>query len=131
MHSRTTLVACLALALALLAVPAWAQTITSVSIVEKAGVTTTNYPVTLSLIFKQGDVASHVTANVGGQTVTTQTDVKVRWPDNTVKHALVSFRIPSLAASSHRHRRHSSGGTNANSDYVTKASCSRPTATPR
>ncbi len=61
--------------------------VTSVIIADKAGVTTTNYPMTLSMIFKEGDVADHVYAKIGSQTLTTQTDVKIRWPDNTVKHA--------------------------------------------
>ncbi len=46
-----------------------AQTpVTSVVIVDKAGVTTTNYPLTLSMIFKQGDVADHVYAKIGADT---------------------------------------------------------------
>ena len=109
--------------LLLLAVAAGTATaqVTTVSIVEKAGVTTANYPVTLSLVFRQGDVASHVYASVNSVNVNTQTDVKVRWPDGSVKHALVSFLIPSLAASSTATVAIYSGGTNYNTDWMTRA----------
>ena len=106
--------------LACLTAPVAAQ-VTSVTVVEKAGVTTANYPMTVSMIFKQGDVASNVTAVVGGNNLTTQTDVKVRWPDNSVKHALVSFVIPSMPANGSVTVSFNSGGTNANSSYTSKA----------
>ncbi len=55
------------------------------------------------------------------QNLTTQTDVKVRWPDNSVKHALVSFVIPSVPANGSVTVNFNNGGTNANSSYTTKA----------
>ena len=73
------------------------------------------------MVFKQGDVASCVTAQVAGQSLTTQTDVKVRWPDNSIKHALVSFVIPSVPAGGSVTVNFLNGGTNANSSYTTKA----------
>ncbi len=98
-----------------------AQTpVTSVIISDKAGVTTTNYPMTLSMIFKEGDVADHVYAKIGTQTLTTQTDAKVHWPDGTVMHALVSFLIPTMSANGQVTVDLYDGGTNANSTYLTK-----------
>ena len=44
---------------------------TSVGIAELEGVTTTNYPVTLSMVFAEGDVADNVTAEIGGQALAT------------------------------------------------------------
>ncbi len=117
---RTPLLA--ALLACLLAGLASAQTpVTSVTIADKAGVTTANYPMMLSIIFKQGDVADHVTAKIGAQSLTTQTDVKVRWPDNSVRHALVSFVIPTMPANGSVTVDLIDGGTNANSTYLTKA----------
>ena len=48
---------CLGLVLLLQVTAAAQMPVTSVTIVEKAGVTTANYPITLSLVFKKGDVA--------------------------------------------------------------------------
>ena len=92
--------------------------VTTLSIVEKDGVTTNNYPVTLSMGFKQGDVASHVTVRANGVDLPTQTDVKVRWPDNRVRHAMVSFIIPQLQASQTQSIEVRTGGTNQNSTWM-------------
>ena len=94
--------------------------VTSVGIVEKAGLTTANYPMTLSLVFKQGDVPSNVTANLGGSNLTTQTDVKNRYADGSVKHALVSFSIPTVSAGQTHSIDIFNGGANANSGHLTK-----------
>ena len=101
------------------ALPPW-PTVTSVTIVEKAGVTTTNYPLTLSMIFKKGDVPNNVVARLAGVALPTQTDVKVRYPDGSVKHAMVSFIIPALQANGQVTIDLLSGGTNCNSTWMTK-----------
>ncbi len=95
--------------------------VTSVTIHEKAGVTTANYPVTLSLGFARGDVADGVTARIAGQLVPTQTDVKVRYPDTSVKHALVSFVIPEMPASAQVAVDILDGVVWSDADYVAKA----------
>ena len=95
--------------------------VTSVTLVEKAGVTTANYPVTLSLAFKKGDVPTNVIARVAGAALATQTDVKVRWSDGSIKHALVSFLLPNLAANSQAIVDLLAGGPNANGQPITKA----------
>ena len=104
----------------LMPVATFAQPVTSVGIVEKAGLTTANYPMTLSLVFKQGDVPSNVTANFSGANLTTQTDVKNRYADGSVKHALVSFSIPQVLAGQTHNIDIFNGGTNANSSYLTQ-----------
>ena len=94
----------------------------SFDIVEMTGAAQTDYTVTSSLIFREGDVANNVTANIVGQgPVATQTDVKSRWDDNSVRQAMVSFVIPTLSASQTITVDIDDGGVNANSDYVTKA----------
>ncbi len=95
--------------------------VTSVVIADKSGQTTTNYPVTLSLVFKQGDVPGDaVTVRVDGQDLSTQTDAKVRYPDGSIKHALVSVLIPSLPAGGQVTAEILPGGVNANADPLDK-----------
>ncbi len=94
--------------------------VTTVKIVEKDGVTTAGYPVMLSLVFKEGDVADNVTARVAGQYLPTQTDVKIRYPDGSVKHALVSFLLPSLEANQTASVDILAGGPNADQQPMTK-----------
>lgn len=94
--------------------------VTTMQIVEKAGVTTANYPVTLSMALAKGDVAENVTVRAGGLVLPTQTDVKVRWEDGSVRHALVSFVLPQLAADQTVDLEILAGGPNYNSGWVTK-----------
>ena len=94
--------------------------VTTVSIVEKDGVASSNYPVTLSMGFAKGDVADHVTVRAAGLVLPTQTDVKVRWPDSSVRHAMVSFIIPQLQAGQTQLVEILAGGTNYNGGWVTK-----------
>jgi hypothetical protein len=72
----------------------------SLTITEQAGVTTSNYPVQLGRPFVQGEIANYPQAIVNGTSVTTQADVKQRWPDGSVKHAVIAFLIPTLNANS-------------------------------
>src|SRR5215469_11607720 len=77
---------------------AWAQTPpNSVKITDKSGSAQTNRPFTVSRVFAQGDIPHFAQAVVGGTAVTTQCDVKSRWSDGSVKHAIVSFQA-SLSA---------------------------------
>src|SRR5205085_8642307 len=70
----------------------------SLTITEKAGVTTANYPVQIGRPFVTGEVANYPQAIVNGTAVATQADVKQRWPDGSVKHAVLAFLIPNLAS---------------------------------
>jgi len=71
----------------------------TLTIYETSGGGQTNRPVSVSRPFRKGEVVQCVEAVVGGSPVTTQTDVKARWNDGTLKHAIVSFVVPSLSAS--------------------------------
>jgi hypothetical protein len=51
-------------------------------------------PFTISRFFAQGDINHCAQARVSGQLVETQCDVKTRWPDGSVQHALISFFAP-------------------------------------
>lgn len=70
------------------------------TVTETDGVTTTNYPVQIARPFVKGEIPNFPTVFIDGQAVPTQADVKVRWPDGSVKHAVLSFLIPSFQANS-------------------------------
>ncbi len=65
------------------------------------GSTTTNYPVQIGRPFVQGEIPSGQLpqASVNGTPLSTQVDVKQRWSDGSLKHAIVSFMIPTFTAS--------------------------------
>jgi hypothetical protein len=58
----------------------------------------TNRPVSIPRPFVQGEIPNFAQASINGQSLLTQCDVKNRWPDGSLKFAVVSFVIPSLAA---------------------------------
>jgi hypothetical protein len=94
--------------------------VTTVTLVEKAGVATTNYPVTLSLGFARGDVAGNVTVRTPTLVLPTQTDVKVSWDDGSVRHALVSFILPQIGVGESVPVEILAGGPNYTTGWMTK-----------
>ncbi len=78
----------------------FATTITTVEVKEKAGVTTSNYPLTFGHVFKKGDVPNSVKVTINGQDIPTQFDIKRHWDDNSVKHGVISVIIPQIQANS-------------------------------
>jgi hypothetical protein len=77
-----------------------AQIADKLTISEQAGVTTTNYPVQIGRPFVQGEIPNYPQALLNGTPVATQADVKQRWPDGSVKHAILAFLIPNFPARS-------------------------------
>ena len=63
----------------------------AITVTDLSGAVQTNRPITISRVFAQGDIAGFAQARVNGTPVTTQCDVKTRWPDGSLQHALVSF----------------------------------------
>src|SRR5579883_1896167 len=63
----------------------------SVRITDQSGSAQSNRPFTISRVFAQGDIPHYPQAVIGGAPVTTQADVKTRWPDGSVQHAMISF----------------------------------------
>lgn len=59
----------------------------------------TNRVAVVSRLFAEGEIAACVQAYVAGDAIPTQTDVKSRWPDGTLKHAIVAVEIASISAS--------------------------------
>ncbi len=70
----------------------------TMTIYDTAGTGQNNRPVSIARPFKQGEIPQCVAALVAGTAVTTQTDVKNRWADGSLKHAIISFLIPSIPA---------------------------------
>jgi hypothetical protein len=70
----------------------------TITIHEALGREQANRPITVSRPFRQGEIPNFVLASIGPTALLTQTDVKNRWPDGSVKFALVSFVIPRLPA---------------------------------
>ncbi|MGB7756405.1 MAG: hypothetical protein WBL23_10110 [Salinisphaera sp.] len=58
--------------------------------------------VTLGQVFKKGDVpkGQSVTAKVGGQAIPTQIDPKATWDDGSLRHAVITVRLPQAPDSS-------------------------------
>jgi len=72
----------------------------TVTVTEKAGVSTTNYPMQIGRPFVQGEIQNFPQVLINGVSVFTQADVKQRWSDGSVKHAVLSFLIPNFSANS-------------------------------
>ena len=72
--------------------------ITSLIIREKAGVTTTNYPLSFAHVFKKGEVNDTVSVMSNGNILPTQVDVKRHYDDGSVRHAVISVMLPQITA---------------------------------
>lgn len=70
-----------------------AATITTVTIKEMDGVSTSSYPLTFGHVFQEGDV----TGSVYLDSYATQTDVKTTWPDGSIRQAVISAIVPMTA----------------------------------
>ncbi len=75
-----------------------AAVVNSLRITEKAGVQTPDYPVQLARPFLAGEIPQFPQALIDGAPVLTQADVKQRYDDGSVKHAIISFLIPRLGS---------------------------------
>lgn len=93
----------------------------TVVIADLSGIGQINRPVSLGRPFHQGDIAQFVQATIDGTPVLTQTDVKNRWPDGSLKFAIVSFVVPSIPASGSVTITFSNQATGNNSGYLTRS----------
>ncbi|PID71733.1 MAG: hypothetical protein CSB34_06045 [Desulfobulbus propionicus] len=100
--------------------PSWAA-ITTLTVQEKAGVTTTNYPLTFGHVFKKGDAVGTVSVKVNGVAVNTQCDIRNRYEDNSIRFAVISLLVPSMPANGSVTLTLESGGTNYNTNPMAKA----------
>jgi hypothetical protein len=70
----------------------------TITIREDLGVTRTNYPIQLGRVFAQGKYTGAVQLRYNGVSIPTQTDVKNRWSDGSIRFAVLSAVIPSITA---------------------------------
>jgi hypothetical protein len=70
----------------------------TILITDKSGVTQTNYPEQIGRPFVDGEISNYPVAILNGTPLVTQADVKNRYPDGSVKFAILSFLLPSLPA---------------------------------
>ena len=69
-----------------------------ITISDTSGSAQTNHPVSISRPFVRGEIPGFAQASINGTPLLTQCDVKNRWPDGSLKFAVVSFIIPSIPA---------------------------------
>ncbi len=69
----------------------------SITVSDLSGQGQTNRFVSVGRVFKQSDIAHFAQAVVGKTPILTQCDVKNRWPDGSLKFAIVSFILPSVS----------------------------------
>jgi hypothetical protein len=92
-----------------------------ITIREKAGVTTSQYPVQIGRAFQPGEIPNFPQAVLGSTNLVTQADVKSRWPDGSVKHAALAFYLPTLTANSTVTINFNNQTSGNNTGFLTKA----------
>ena len=97
---HATLYGCVAGALLLGTTHAMAATVVTDTVFSLSTQAQSNVPVTFGQVFKSGDVPRGATlaATLNGQPVTLQVDPKATNPDGSLRHAVVTAMVPSLAA---------------------------------
>jgi len=68
----------------------------SITLSDASGEGASDYPLRLGRPFVQGEIAGVPQAQVDGRAIPTQADIKLRWPDGSVKHAILSFVVPHI-----------------------------------
>ena len=84
------------LMLSCIALPVYADPSNTLTLKNDSDVVATQYPVQIARLFVQGEIPNFPRAIIDGVSVLTQADIKQRWPDNSVKHAILSFVVPEL-----------------------------------
>ena len=70
----------------------------TMTISSAAGVATTNYPFQFGRPFLAGEIPHAPQVLINGTPVTTQADVKNRYPDGSVEFAVLAVQLPSMSA---------------------------------
>ncbi len=93
----------------------------TITLHERSGHAQANRALTIPRAFREGEIAHFAEASIQGRHLLTQCDVKNRWPDGSLKFAIVSFVIPTLAANSTTIVAFFDQPDGHNEDYLTKA----------
>lgn len=72
----------------------------SIRITETENSNKINYPVVIGRPFARGEIPNYPVAAYNGSVITTQANVKKRWEDGSVRHAIISFLIDLSAGQS-------------------------------
>lgn len=75
-----------------------AGVVTTLTLIEKDGVTTNNYPLTFGHVFKEGDIPAGIVVKYNDTALTTQFDIKTSWPGGSIKFGVISVVIPQVVA---------------------------------
>ena len=75
-----------------------AAPVNSITITDKSGTASTNYPFQFGRPFVQGEIANYPQVVINGSPAPTQADVKNRYPDGSVEYAVISVMIPTIPA---------------------------------
>jgi len=67
-------------------------------LITNLGAAQSRYPLQFGQVFEPGRIPSFPQVQVNGEAIPTQADVKLRHPDGSVKHAILSVLLPSLPA---------------------------------
>jgi hypothetical protein len=88
---------------------------------NNSGGALTNVPVTFGHGFAKGEISNFPQAFIAGTGVTTQVDQVKRWSDGSVKHAVISFIVPSFGAAGSVDVQFQNQGTGNNLGFETQA----------
>jgi hypothetical protein len=69
----------------------------TITIRNKSGSIRTNYPLQFGRPFVPGEIPNYPQVKINGLPTRTQADVKNRWPDGSVKYAVMATMIPMMA----------------------------------
>jgi hypothetical protein len=101
-HNRISAIAC---ALALLCAAAFCATPIAIDVVNPTGTALTDAIVTFGQVFMPGDIPAGklLSATSGGAGIPVQTDPKATHADGSLRHAVITMRVPSIAANGSQH----------------------------
>ena len=68
-----------------------------ITVSDLSGYGQSNRPISIGRFFREGDIPQFAQAVVGNTPLLTQCDVKNRWPDGSLKFAIISFVLPSVS----------------------------------
>jgi hypothetical protein len=86
----------------------------------------TNRPISIARPFVQGEIHDFAQALINGSPLPTQCDVKNRWPDGSLKFAIVSFIVPSIPPKGSVTITFSNQPSGNNGGFLTKADMLSP-----
>lgn len=86
----------------------------------------TNQPISVARPFVQGEIPNFAQASINGTALLTQCDVKNRWPDGSLKFAIVSFVVPSVPAKGTVTVSFSNQTSNGTTGYLAKSDMLAP-----